>query len=144
MQIITQFHRFLVKRMLISAKALTHGNRMAYFYIIVELRNVVTRMMLLALLLTDYMVESKWLSYGMMGLQNGILNSINKTYIFGRDNASMILTLRNLPFFGVKFRVKVCYGSHASLPDTSHWIYFMRANFCNCLNQRCLNTHPVD
>ena len=144
MQIITQFHKFLVKRMLISAKALTHGNRMAYFYIIVELSNVVTRMMLLALLLTYYMVESKWLSYGMMGLQNGILNSINKTYIFGRDNASMILTLRNLSFFGVKFRVKVCYGSHGSLPDASHWIYFMRENFCNCLNQRWLNTHPVD
>ena len=133
MQIITQFHKFLVKRLLISAKALIHGNRMAYFYIIVELSNLVTRMMLLALLLKNYMVESKRLSYGIMGMQNGILNNIN---IFGGDNASMILTFRNLPFFGVKFRVKVCYGSHGSLPDASHWIYFMRANFCNCLNQR--------
>ena len=141
MQIITQLLKCLVKRMLISAKALIHGNRMAYFYIIVELSSVVARMMLLALLLKNYMVKPKWLSYGIMGLQNGILNNIN---IFGGDNASMILTFRNLPFFGVEFRVKVCYGSHGSLSDASHWIYFMRANFFNSLNQKWLNTHPVD
>ena len=34
---------------------------------------------------------------GIMGLQNGILNNINQTYIFGGDNdASMILTVGNL------------------------------------------------
>ena len=43
MQIITQFHEFLVKRMLISAKALIYGNRIVYFYIIVELSNVVNK-----------------------------------------------------------------------------------------------------
>ena len=55
-----------------------------------------------------------------MGLQNGILNNINQTYIFGGDNASMILTFGNLPFSGVNFCVNVCYGSHGSLPDASH------------------------
>ena len=77
-------------------------------------------MMLLALLLKNYVVESKWLPYGIMGLQNGILNNVNKTYIFGGDNASVILTFGNLPFSGVNFCVKVCYGSHGSLPDASH------------------------
>ena len=43
MQIITQFHQFLVKRMLISANALIYGNRIVYFYIIVELSNVVNK-----------------------------------------------------------------------------------------------------
>ena len=43
MQIITQFHEFLVKRMLISVKALIYGNRIEYFYIIVELSNVVNK-----------------------------------------------------------------------------------------------------
>ena len=55
-----------------------------------------------------------------MGLQNGILNNANKTYIFGGDNASVILTFGNLPFSEVNFCVKVCYGSHGSLPDASH------------------------
>ena len=59
-----------------------------------------------------------------MGFQNGILNNINQTYIFGGDNASMILTFGDLPFSGVNFCVNVCYGSH--------WIYFMRGNFCSC------------
>ena len=70
-----------------------------------------------------------------MGLQNGILNNINQTYIFGGDNASMILTFGNLPFSGVNFRVKVCCQSHGSFPEASHWIYVLRENFCNCLNQ---------
>ena len=43
MQIITQFHEFLVKRMLISVKALIYGNRIEYFYITVELSNVVNK-----------------------------------------------------------------------------------------------------
>ena len=43
MQIITQFHEFLVKRMLISVKALIYGDRIEYFYIIVELSNVVNK-----------------------------------------------------------------------------------------------------
>ena len=43
MQIITQFHEFLVKRILISAKTLIYGSRIAYFYIIVELSNVVNK-----------------------------------------------------------------------------------------------------
>ena len=43
MQIITQFHEFLVKRMLILAKALIYSSRIAYFYIIVELSNVVNK-----------------------------------------------------------------------------------------------------
>ena len=43
MQIITQFHEFLVKRMLILAKALIYSRRIAYFYIIVELSNVVNK-----------------------------------------------------------------------------------------------------
>ena len=55
-----------------------------------------------------------------MGLQNCILNNVNKTYIFGGDNASMILTFGNLPFSGENFCVKVCYGSHGSLLDASH------------------------
>ena len=67
-----------------------------------------------------------------MGLQNGILNNINQTYIFGGDNASMILTFGDLPFSGVNFRVNICHGSHGSISDASHWIYFMRGNFCNC------------
>ena len=79
-----------------------------------------------------------------MGLQNGILNNINQTYIFGGDNASMILTFGNLPFSGVNFRVKVCCQSNRSFPGASHWIYVLRANFCNCLNQGRLNTNPVD
>ena len=55
-----------------------------------------------------------------MGLQSGILNNVDKTYIFGGDDASMILAFRNLPFSGVNFCVNVCYGSHGSLPDASH------------------------
>ena len=55
-----------------------------------------------------------------MGLQNSILNNVDKTYIFGGDNESMILTFGNLPFSGVKFCVNVCYGSHGSLTDASH------------------------
>ena len=43
MQIITQFHEFLVKRMLISVKALIYDDRIEYFYIIVELSNVVNK-----------------------------------------------------------------------------------------------------
>ena len=77
-------------------------------------------MMLLGLLLKNYMVGSKWLPYGIMGLQNGILNNVDKTYIFGGDNASMLLTFGNLPFSGVNFCVNVCYGSHGSLPDASY------------------------
>ena len=76
--------------------------------------------MLLGLLLKNYMVGSKWLPYGIMGLQNGILNNVDKTYIFGGDNASMLLTFGNLPFSGVNFCVNVCYGSHGSLPDASY------------------------
>ena len=54
-----------------------------------------------------------------MRLQNGILNNVDKTYIFGGDNASMIITFGNLPFSGVNFIVNVFYGSHGSLPDAS-------------------------
>ena len=43
MQIITQFQEFLVKKMLISAKVLIYGNRIAYFYIISELSNMVNK-----------------------------------------------------------------------------------------------------
>ena len=43
MKIITQFQEFLVKKMLISAKALIYGNRIAYFYIIGELSNMVNK-----------------------------------------------------------------------------------------------------
>ena len=43
MQIITQFQKFLVKKMLISAKALIYGNRIAYFQIIGELSNMVNK-----------------------------------------------------------------------------------------------------
>ena len=77
-------------------------------------------MMLLALLLKNYTVDSKWLPYGIMGFQNGILNNINQTYIFRGDNASMILTFGNLPFSGVNLRVKVCCWSHGSFPEASH------------------------
>ena len=43
MQIITQFHEFFVKRMLISATALIYVNRIVYLYIIVELSIVVNK-----------------------------------------------------------------------------------------------------
>ena len=43
MQVITQFQEFLVKKMLISAKVLIYGNRIAYFYIISELSNMVNK-----------------------------------------------------------------------------------------------------
>ena len=43
MQITTQFQKFLVKKMLISAKALIYGNRIAYFQIIGELSNMVNK-----------------------------------------------------------------------------------------------------
>ena len=41
----------------------------------------------------------------------------------------MILTFEDLPFSRVNFRVNICHGSHGSICDASHWIYFMRETF---------------
>ena len=41
----------------------------------------------------------------------------------------MILTFGDLPFSGVNFRVNICHGSHGSICDASHWIYFIRETF---------------
>ena len=43
MQIITQFYEFFGEKMFFSAKALIYGNKIAYFYMFLELSNVVNK-----------------------------------------------------------------------------------------------------